>query len=52
MEFGDNPLFAVMNKIAQQVFICDALHDLVQFVKFKKCEKHPWKNVTFSKVAD
>ena len=27
------------------------LCDLVPFVQFKKCEKHPWRNVTFSKVA-
>ena len=28
----------------------DALHDLVPFVQFKKREKHPWRNVTFSEV--
>ena len=27
------------------------LHDLVPFVQLKKCEKHPWRNATFSKVA-
>ena len=26
--------------------ICDALHDLVQFVQFKKREKYPRRNVT------
>ena len=31
--------------------ISDALRSLVLFVKFKKCEKHPWRSVTFSKVA-
>ena len=31
--------------------ICDALHDLVPFVQFKKREKHPWRSVNFSKVA-
>ena len=31
--------------------ICDALRDLVPFLQFKKREKHPWKTVTFSKVA-
>ena len=31
--------------------ICDALHDLVPFVQFKKREKHPWWSVNFSKVA-
>ena len=29
----------------------DALRDLVSFVQFKKREKHPWRSVTFSKVA-
>ena len=28
-----------------------ALRDLVPFVQFEKHEKHPWMNVTFSKVA-
>ena len=31
--------------------ICDALRDLVPFVQFKKCEKYPWKSVTFRKVT-
>ena len=31
--------------------IYDALRDLVSFVQFKKREKHPWRSVTFSKVA-
>ena len=31
--------------------ICDALHDLVPFVQFKKREKHPFRTVNFSKVA-
>ena len=35
-----------------KLIICDALRDLVSFVQFKKREKHPWKSVTFSKVAD
>ena len=30
---------------------CDAILDLVPIVQFKKREKHPWRNVTFSKVA-
>ena len=28
--------------------ICDTLHNLVTFVKFKKREKHPWRIATFS----
>ena len=28
-----------------------ALCNLVPFVQFKKREKHPWRSVTFSKVA-
>ena len=31
--------------------ICDVLRDLVPFVQFKKCEKHPLRSITFSKVA-
>ena len=31
--------------------ICDALHDLVPFEQFTKCEKHPWSSVTFIKFA-
>ena len=34
-----------------QLFICDILCDLISFVQFKKREKHPWRSVTFSKVA-
>ena len=29
----------------------DALRDLEPFVQFKKRQKHPWRSVTFSKVA-
>ena len=29
----------------------DAWRNLVPFVQFKKCEKHPWRSATFSKVA-
>ena len=31
--------------------ICDVLCDLVLLEQFKKCEKHQWRGVTFSKVA-
>ena len=31
--------------------ICDALRYLVLFIQFNKREKHPWRSVTFSKVA-
>ena len=31
--------------------ICDALRDLVPFVKYKKHQKYSWRSVTFSKVA-
>ena len=37
--------------IAQSPFtkdICGALRDLVPCAHFKKCEKHPWRGVTFS----
>ena len=29
-------------------FKCDALRNLVPFAQFKKCEKQPWRSVTFS----
>ena len=32
-------------------YVYHVLRNLVSFVQFKKCEKHPWRNVTFSKVA-
>ena len=31
--------------------IGDALCELIPFVQFLKSEKHPWRSVTFSKVA-
>ena len=33
--------------------ICDAMRDLVLvlFAQFRKREKHPWRRVTFNKVA-
>ena len=34
-----------------QYYICGALRDLATCAHFKKREKHPWRNVTFSKVA-
>ena len=37
--------------IDEAISICDVLRDLVTFVQFKKREKHPWRSVTFSKVA-
>ena len=30
--------------------MCGALRNLVSFVQFEKREKHPWRNVNFSKV--
>ena len=29
----------------------DALRDLEPFVQFRKRQNHPWRSVTFSKVA-
>ena len=31
--------------------IYDILHDLVPYLQFRKCEKHQWRGITFSKVA-
>ena len=37
--------------ITFKLFICGTLSDLVPFIQIKKCEKHPWRSVTFIKVA-
>ena len=34
-----------------QITLHNALHDLAPIVQFKKREKHPWRSVTFRKVA-
>ena len=46
--FRDNNAISVA--IVSQC-ICNALRDLVPFAQFKKREKHPWRSVTFRKVA-
>ena len=46
-----NIFLRICEKLALKA-ICGALHDLIPFVQFKKRAKHPWKNVSFSKVAD
>ena len=38
-------------KIKWNVECIIVLCDLVLFAQFKTCEKHPWRNVIFSKVA-
>ena len=32
------------------MYVCDALHDLLPFVQFKKREKQPWRSVTLVKL--
>ena len=32
-------------------FVSPVLRNLILFAQFKKREKHPWRSVTFSKVA-
>ena len=48
----DEPSIKV-NEIKQTwwSYKCGASRDLVPFVQFKEREKHPWRSVTFSKVA-
>ena len=41
-----------MKMVSTRKFICGVLCNLVPFVLFKEGEKHPWRNATFSKVAD
>ena len=49
--FGSNVAFLFLIYSRKYKNICDTFHDLVPFVPFKKREKHPWRSVTFSKVA-
>ena len=43
-----NILFELTScKMCRFCMNCVASRDLVPFVQFKKCEKHPWKSVTF-----
>ena len=50
-------LVVILNKLIHFYFpcnyqkICGALRNLVPFAQFQKREKHPWRIVTFSKVA-
>ena len=46
-----NVNFTISYYHAHKLHICDALRDLVPFLQLKKREKHPWRSVTFSKVA-
>ena len=38
--------------VCTSTFICDAMRELVPSVQFKNQQKHPWRRVTFSKVAE
>ena len=49
--WASNSLQGYPLKASCEKTICVALRDLVSFVQFKKCQKHPWRSVTFSKVA-
>ena len=40
-----------LHEDSKTVETCVALRDLGPVVKFKKRKKHPWKNVTFSKLV-
>ena len=42
--------FSIPSNTYDEAFF-DAFRDLVQFVRFKICEKHPCRSATFSKVA-
>ena len=44
-------IYFEMSSFSNSKVILDALRDLVALVRFKKREKHPWRIVTFSKVA-
>ena len=40
-----------MYKLLWSINSYSTLRDVVPFVQFQKREKHPWRSVTFSKVA-
>ena len=40
----------LMLPFISEEYICAALRDSAQYVQFKKCEKHPWRSVTFSSL--
>ena len=42
---------SLLQKDVHALSISDVLHDFVLFVQLKKCEKHLWRNATFSKFA-
>ena len=44
-------IYSTPERSVKDYIICDALHDLVPFLQFKKREKHPWWSATFIKVA-
>ena len=43
-------MYAEISQIVPSGIICDALRELVPFAQFKKREKYPYRNFTFSKV--
>ena len=43
--------FTITNEFQKSNTVCDALRNLVPFVQFKKCEKHPWRSVNFNQVT-
>ena len=43
--------YAVLHRIVTVKPLWCSLRDLVSFKQFKKREKHPWRSVTFNKVA-
>ena len=54
LKLGKGLFFTNIYRYLSFIFliICDVLRDLVPFVQFKKCEKHPWMGcVTLVKPA-
>ena len=44
-------IYSKPERSVKDYIICDALHDLVPFLQFKKREKHPWRSATLLKVT-
>ena len=51
-DFGPTTKLKISREKKQKIMqSCGLLSDLLPFLQLKKREKHPWRSVTFSKVA-
>ena len=48
---GAYPIPSSNHLCSMHNWLRDVLHDLAPLVPFKEREKHPWRSITFNKVA-